>query len=74
MSNAEVTQADRLERMVSELHGKLVRGTPAADELCRAARKVVEERYHGSGEWDDLNATIGELANVLDRAAEGGGT
>jgi hypothetical protein len=50
---------------IKEIHETVVKGKPAQDELWRAAKRVVDERYKGK-EWDDLSEAILELANVLE--------
>ncbi len=56
--------------MVREIHETVVKGKPASDDLLAAAQNVVEVRYRGGGEWEELSEAILNLANVLERSGQ----
>jgi len=56
--------------MIKEIHETVVKGKPANDDLLRAAENVVEVRYRGGGEWEELSEAILNLANVLERSSQ----
>ena len=59
-----VTEEPVWMRHLREIHAAVILGTPASDELVKAATKVVRARF-GQKEWEPLKDAIAELAGVL---------
>ena len=56
-----------MEEKIDAIYRTVVKGAPASDELMAAAEQVVKVRFDSSKEWEDLDNSICELANALER-------
>jgi hypothetical protein len=56
-----------LEEQIREIHEVICKHKPAEDDLMEAAVRVVQTRY-SDAQWDELNACIGNLCDVLIKA------